>query len=772
MPPANDIDFSRFSRKHPSLDGNSAMATSSKGKGRDFGRSSRTSMGVTIEKESRGNVMNAPSRQKFLVRESELALQQVTLNAQYEIGTCIFLVKHCPFGGLQEAFKVEPNIVLGCLGIAISEAIIEKSRQTIHDGLIKDLEDYASRTKIIVRISQFEPLTHLKDLKANLIGRLICIRGTVVRTSSIKPIVTQMSFTCVTCSQIQTMHFPDGKYVHPTGCLTYGCKGRVFEPQRGVEGDTRTVDWQRIRIQEKLADDQKDSGRVPRTIECEVTNELVDSVLPGDVVSCAGIVKVIQAEDAFKGKSRASNTMHILYLDCIGIYKAGGAETLAESSEENDGNNSKDGIQFTRKDLQFIHDLFQENDLFKLLVNSLCPAIFGHELVKGIVLQSVQLQNLLVTWFLVAGLLLGLFGGRRRSDAKNQVSIRGDPHVLVVGDPGLGKSQMLSAVVQVAPRGVYVCGSSGISSSGLTVTLCKESGSNDFALEAGALVLGDQGCCCIDEFDKISADHNALLEAMEQQCISIAKAGIVCSLPARTCVIAAANPIGGHYNKAKTVSENLKMSSALLSRFDLIFILIDKPNEEMDMFLSEHVMALHSGINDKKTSHFSGGDPKPQEVEDETPLINKLKMNRYESLDLIPPSLLRKYIAYARKYVHPRLSKEACDILQDFYLTLRAKHRSPDSTPITTRQLESMIRLAEARARAELRETVTKKDATEVVEIMRYSLFETYKDEFGNLDFERSQLGTGMSKRSESKRFISRLQNISESTYNNRFTYQ
>ncbi|KAK9663783.1 DNA replication licensing factor mcm8, partial [Basidiobolus ranarum] len=254
---------------------------------------------------------------------------------------------------------------------------------------------------------------------------------------------------------------------------------------------------------------------------------------------------------------------------------------------------------------------------------------------------------------------------------------------------------------------------------------------------------------------------------------SIAKAGIVCSLPARTCVIAAANPIGGHYNKAKTVSENLKMSSALLSRFDLIFILIDKPNEEMDMFLSEHVMALHSGSSDKKTSaRFSGDDSDAQDVQDETPLSERLKLGRYESLDLIPPSLLRKYIAYARKYVHPRLSKEACDILQDFYLSLRANHRSPDSTPITTRQLESMIRLAEAKARSELRETVSKKDATDVVEIMKYSLFETYKDEFGNLDFQRSQLGTGMSKRSESKRFIARLQSISESTYNNRFTYQ
>lgn len=163
-----------------------------------------------------------------------------------------------------------------------------------------------------------------------------------------------------------------------------------------------------------------------------------------------------------------------------------------------------------------------------------------------------------------------------------------------MGDPGLGKSQMLQAAANLAPRGVYVCGNT-TSTAGLTVSLSKETGSGDFALEAGALVLADQGCCCIDEFDKMGSQHNALLEAMEQQCVSLAKAGVVCSLPARTSILAAANPTGGHYNKAKTVSENLKMSSALLSRFDLVFILLDKPDEETDSILSEHVMALHSG---------------------------------------------------------------------------------------------------------------------------------------------------------------------------------
>jgi DNA helicase MCM8 len=392
----------------------------------------------------------------------------------------------------------------------------------------------------------------------------------------------------------------------------------------------------------------------------------------------------------------------------------------------------------------------------------LCPAIYGHELVK-------------------AGLILGLFGGTAKFVGdQNCIPVRGDPHILIVGDPGLGKSQMLQAAANIVPRGVYVCGNT-TTTSGLTVTLSKDGASGDYALEAGALVLGDMGCCCIDEFDKMGSQHQALLEAMEQQSISIAKAGIVCSLPARTSILAAANPAGGHYNKAKTVAENLKMGSALLSRFDLVFILLDKPDEEMDMMLSEHVMALHAGKRRCVSSAVGGrvesvmdlvDDDGRKEWEKDKPLSERLKFAGNEVVDPVPVSLFRKYVGYGRRYVHPKLSQEAAAMLQKFYLELRQRHHSADSTPITTRQLESLIRLSEARARIELREIVTQQDAEDVIEIMKYSMMDTYSDDFGVLDFHRSQHGSGMSSRNQAKRFVAELNRISERTYNSLFSIQ
>ncbi|KAG7273010.1 hypothetical protein CRUP_011894 [Coryphaenoides rupestris] len=314
------------------------------------------------------------------------------------------------------------------------------------------------------------------------------------------------------------------------------------------------------------------------------------------------------------------------------------------------------GEEFSLKELYAIQEIQSQPDLLRLIVHSLCPAIYGHLLVK-------------------AGLSLALFGGRQKRTERNCIPIRGDPHVLVVGDPGLGKSQMLQPSLHVAQSPI-------------------------------------SWLCCIDEFDKLGSQQQALLEAMEQQSVSLAKAGIVSCLPARTSVIAAANPTGGHYNRSKTVSENLRMGSALLSRFDIVFLLLDVPEESHDRLLSEHVMATRTG---------RGGVPAG------------------ESVDVIPACLLRKYVSYARQYVHPTLSPEAAHTLQEFYLSLRVQAQSADSTPITTRQLD---------------------------------LADTYADGLGSLDFQRSQLGSGMSQRSVGKRLVNALHSHAQRTNQKLFDMQ
>ncbi|XP_009073390.1 PREDICTED: DNA helicase MCM8 [Acanthisitta chloris] len=649
-----------------------------------------------------------------------------------------------------------PQKILHCMGLAIHQVLTKDLERhaaelQVQEGLPLNGDPIINVPLIHARVYNYDPLTQLKNVRANCYGKYIALRGTVVRVSNIKPLCTKLAFVCGTCGDVQCVPLPDGKYQLPSKCLVPECRGRSFTADRSSPLTT-TVDWQSIKVQELMLDDQREAGRIPRTIECELVQDLVDSCVPGDMVTITGIVKVSSTEE---GASRNKNDkcMFLLYIEANSVTNSKGQKI----KNFDDETFQRSFMEFSLKDLYAVQEIQAEENLFRLIVNSLCPAIYGHEIVK-------------------AGLALALFGGCQKFvDDKNRIPVRGDPHVLVVGDPGLGKSQMLQAVCNIAPRGVYVCGNTS-TSSGLTVTLSRDGTSGDFALEAGALVLGDQGICGIDEFDKMGNQHQALLEAMEQQSISLAKAGIVCSLPARTSIVAAANPVGGHYNKAKTVSENLKMGSALLSRFDLVFILLDTPNEDHDHLLSEHVMAIRAGkqavYSSAVVTHTSAQDHSVLKTLSDQPLLERLKISAGEKFDAIPYQLLRKYVGYARQYVHPNLSPEAAQVLQEFYLELRKQNHGADSTPITTRQLESLIRLTEARSRLELREKSTKEDAEDVVEIMKYSMLGTYSDEFGKLHFERSQHGSGMSNRSQVKRFVSALNSIAERTYNNLFDLQ
>uniref|UniRef100_A0A8C5AY25 DNA helicase MCM8 n=1 Tax=Gadus morhua TaxID=8049 RepID=A0A8C5AY25_GADMO len=631
---------------------------------------------------------------------------------------------------LATELKEKPEAVLNCLGLAIHQVLttdLEKQAAELQGEALNTAASIISIPHINARLYNFEPLTPLRTLRASVFGRLVCVRGTVVRVSNIKPMCTRMAFLCQGCSHTHSVPLPHGSFTTPVKCPQPECRSRSFTADRRSPL-THAVDWQTIKVQELICGEQREAGRIPRTVECQLTSDLCDSCVPGDTVTVTGIVRVA-SDGTSKGKK--DQCMFLLYIEANSVSNTKGTDSGGE--------------EFSLKELYAIQEIQSQTDLLRLL------------LVK-------------------AGLALALFGGRQKRTERNCVPIRGDPHVLVVGDPGLGKSQMLQALCNVAPRGIYVCGNS-TSTSGLTVSLSRDPGSGDYALEAGALVLADQGLCCIDEFDKLGSQQQALLEAMEQQSVSLAKAGIVSSLPARTSVVAAANPSGGHYNRSKTVSENLRMGSALLSRFDIVFLLLDVPEESHDRLLSEHVMATRTGRGGVGSAMVSRANNSQLESSllleaSEAPLSERLQVPAGESVDVIPACLLRKYVSYARQYVHPTLSPEAAQTLQEFYLSLRVQAQSADCTPITTRQLESLIRLTEARARLELRETAVKTDAEDVVEIMKHSLADTYSDGLGGLDFQRSQLGSGMSQRSAAKQLVNALHSHAQKTNQKQFDMQ
>ncbi|KAI9916146.1 hypothetical protein PsorP6_016956 [Peronosclerospora sorghi] len=631
--------------------------------------------------------------------------------------------------------------VLLCLGIALCMRRHEL-RIEAEETILRKCSVPMDRTKITVRLHGVTPVLPIAALKADVVNQFVSVVGTVVRVSAIKPLVTRCDFVCAQCNEATSRAFPDGNFSPPPKCENAPCRGKTLLPNRS---SVDTVDYQKIKLQEIETTDVG-PGRMPRMVEVELYEDLVDSCIPGNVVTISGIVKTINSEirDGRYGKRAQANSLYILYISANSVENSANVEKDRDKASDMD---------FTKEDLEQISTIINEGNVFDHLVHSLCPGIFRNDLVK-------------------AGLILVLLGGTRDSEDKDTAFVRrADSHVLIVGDPGLGKSQMLRAVSMVAPRAVYVGGNT-TTTTGLTVTMVKD-GAGDYALEAGALVLADQGVCCIDEFDKMGIDYQALLEAMEQQSISIAKAGIVCKLNARTSVIAAANPSGGHYDRSRSVGENLKMKAALLSRFDLVFILLDRPDEERDRLLSEHVMNSHKRkrkrTRDRSASNSAWtSDSYADERRDcynETVNVNhcsisrRLRHNATESsMNPIPLYFVRKFIAYARRYVHPRLSAEAATVLQKKYLELRAAgeghSHSTESIPITTRQLESLIRLSQARARADLAETVSAEHAQDVVDIMHECLVDTSVPDDERVPFGRSG---GMSLAKKVKAYVARL---------------
>ncbi|EFN64021.1 DNA replication licensing factor MCM8 [Camponotus floridanus] len=489
-----------------------------------------------------------------------------------------------------------------------------------------------------------------------------------------------MVFGCSKCHLQKLIKQSQEIYTLPKKCDT--CGTSKFYPVLDSPF-VKSILFQIIRIQEPLNDEQiENKGKVPKVLDVELMDNLVNICMPGDDITLTGIIKVQGVDDATKIQV---GTPFSLYMKAITVI----------NNKRKCQNKSSMNNEISLKNYLAIQNIYKEPNIFALLVHSLCPSIYGHEMIK-------------------AGLILSLFGGNIK-----RAQLRDGIHILLIGDPGLGKSQMLQACARISTKGVYICGNSS-TSSGLTVTLTKETGSNDFALEPGALVLADQGCCCIDEFDKICSQHQALLESMEQQSVTVAKSGIISSFPARTSILAAANPIGGQYDKSKTITENLNINQPILSRFDLIFLLLDKPDKHFDNLLCKHIMTVHTN------SHTNFNQEAIDSSVNDCSLRKKLMLPL--STEIIPQPILRSYISYARQYVKPKLSAKAAAVLQSYYLELRLKNKQFGNIPIFNRQLEAMIRLTEARAKLELRIEATESDALDVIDILRYTMIDTSED--------------------------------------------
>lgn len=378
--------------------------------------------------------------------------------------------------GIAAAFEEAPEDSLASIGLAACRAVEQLSSNQNEANFAGVQHMSISREiRLWPRIYDFAPVTCMKTLRGNSVGKFVTIKGTVVRVSNIRQQLVSMEFECSRCGEKQFRSFTDYKYSVPQKCPTDKCRSRTFAPLRNT---AETVDWQKIRIQElqEKNDDAscREEGRMPRNIDAELFSGLIDTCIPGDVVTVCGVVRVLTIENGGHNKAKC---LYYMYLEANSTSTSRNRNASAVASTTPIGRHVEESETLAIH--RVIREVVREKDPFGFLVQSAVPSIYGHEIVK-------------------AGLLLSLFGGSPKdrigpSSASKPIAIRRDIHCLLVGDPGLGKSQMLKAISNIAPRGVYVCGNT-TSTAGLTVTVVREA-SGDFALEAGALVLGDRGVC-------------------------------------------------------------------------------------------------------------------------------------------------------------------------------------------------------------------------------------------------------------------------------------
>ncbi len=538
----------------------------------------------------------------------------------------------------------------------LADLLIEKPEEVIRASqkAIKNIDPLRKNADLNIRLENVTNNIPLRFLRSKFIGKFISVDGIVRKTDEIRPRIVTATFECRGCLRQHEVAQSSNMITEPSLCSD--CGGRSF---RLLQEESEFLDTQTVKIQEPL--ENLSGGDQPRQILIVLEDDLVDTLTPGDIVRVTGTLRTVRDE-----KTRRFN--NFIY----GNY----TEHVEQEFEE---------LQISPEDEEKIKELAADPHVYDKIIKSTAPSIHGYRDVK----EAIALQ---------------LFGGAGK-ELDDKTRLRGDIHVLIVGDPGIGKSQMLKYVSKLAPRGIYTSGK-GTSGVGLTAAAVRDE-FGGWSLEAGALVLGDKGNVCVDELDKMrDEDRSAIHEALEQQTISIAKAGIMATLNSRCSVLAAANPKFGRFDSYKSLAEQIDLPSTILSRFDLTFVVEDKPEEEKDRSLARHILNTHKEDN----MHFE-----------------------------IDPELLRKYIAYARRNVHPILTDQAMDVLEEFYVSMRNNSIDDDSpVPITARQLEAIIRLSEASAKIKLKTHVETEDAHQAIKLTQACLKQVGLDpETGKIDIDK-----------------------------------
>ncbi|CAH0474509.1 unnamed protein product [Peronospora belbahrii] len=543
-----------------------------------------------------------------------------------------------------------------------------------------------------------------RGLLASYLTQMVCVHGIITKCSAVRPKVVRSVHYCKETNAILSREYRDNTSI--TGAPTssvYPTKdehGNLLETEFGL---SRYKDYQVVSMQE--TPETAPLGQLPRSCEIIVENDIVDKCKPGDRVRVVGIYRPLG------GNSTAASTAVFRTVLIANNVQLMGKEV--------------NGIVMSRDDLVNVREFAKRLDAFEMLSRSIAPSIYGHGEIK----QTLLLQ---------------LLGGVEKN-LENGTHLRGDVNILMVGDPSTAKSQLLRFVRTIAPLAVNTTGR-GSSGVGLTAAVTIDPDTKERRLEAGAMVLADRGIVCIDEFDKMSeADRVAIHEVMEQQTVTIAKAGIHATLNARCSVLAAANPVYGQYNKNKKPQENIGLPDSLLSRFDLLFVVLDRLDRGADRNISDHVLRMHRytrpgqegvplSFEVSSTDHMalfseSTDDQSDQSKSSIFQKFDPLLHGEYQSSSyagsgngILKLDFLKKYIYYAKMRYQPVLTDSAIELISEGYAELRSQQNAR-TLPVTARSLETLIRLASAHAKARLSKTIDAVDAEKAISLISFALY-------------------------------------------------